>query len=364
MQRLKPIILINAMLIACVGCDQTATPVGSTTTPAASTATPAASTTTPAASVTTPAASTITSAASTTAPAASTTTPSQPTTTPATSTKVNDTDSSILYSRGNSSTQNWQYFHPSQEDYLQDEHSSDFVRSGGAISGVGVVVNFNGTGITWIGKKGPQYGMASYSIDGGPPQTVDNYNSTKINQNPNVAVSGLSSDSHVLSISLLDQKQAASTDYWQTIDAFNIQGSPLSPTQATTAGFNSPELKFAGTWEGGRVSDGSDLSGGHYWSKETHASVSWTFVGSLIEVFGRPDYEDGYMDVYIDTDPNPVTSVNGHWGSADDDTLNSYMLFAKKLSPGQHTIKLVVAGRHDATARDNYVQVDEFIAFQ
>jgi hypothetical protein len=62
------------------------------------------------------------------------------------------------------------------------------------------------------------------------------------------------------------------------------------------------------------VSDGSDLSGGHYWSNETNASVSWTFVGSLIEVFGRPDYEDGYMDVYMDTDPN------------------------------QHTIKLVVAG--------------------
>jgi len=206
--------------------------------------------------------------------------------------------------------------------------------------------------------------MASYSIDGGPPQTVDNYNSATINQNPNVTVSGLSSDSHVLSISLLDKKRPASTDYWQTIDAFNIQGSPLSPTQATTAGFNSAELKFAGTWDGGRVSDGSDLSGGHYWSKETNASVSWTFVGSLVEVIGRPDYEDGYMDVYIDTDPNPVASVNGHWGSVDDDTLNSYMLFAKKLAPGQHTIKLVVAGRHDATARDNYVQIDEFIAFQ
>jgi hypothetical protein len=40
------------------------------------------------------------------------------------------------------------------------------------------------------------------------------------------------------------------------------------------------------------------------------------------------------------------------------------MLFAKKLTPGQHTIKLVVAGRHDSGARDNYVQVDELIAFQ
>jgi hypothetical protein len=335
MQRFKFIIPITAMLIACVGCGESATPMGSTATQPGSTATPGASSVTPTSSGTA-----------------------------AGSTKIDDSDQSIIYSKGNKSTQDWNSFQSAQEDYLQDEHSSDFIRSGGAVTGVGVVVNFSGTGITWIGKKGPQYGVASYTIDGGAPQTVDNYSSTKINQNPDVTVSGLSADSHVLSISLLDQKNPASVDYWQTIDGFNVNGSPLTASQGVAAGFNSAELKFTGTWGSGMVSDGSDLSGGHYWSNETHASVSWTFVGSLIEVFGRPDYEDGYMDVYIDTDPNPVASVNGHWGSVDDDSLNSYMLFAKKLTPGQHTIKLVVAGRHDSGARDNYVQVDEFIAFQ
>ena len=322
MQRFTRISLVTAMLTACVGC-------GGTSTPAESTATPVASALTPTGSA-----------------------------------RINDTDAAIIYSKGNSTTQNWHYFQPAPQDYGQDEHSGNLVRSGGAIPGIGTVINFNGTGITWVGKKGPQYGIASYSVDGGPPQTVDNYNSTEIDQNPNVTLSGLSPDSHVLSISLLDRKNASATDYWQTIDAFNIDGSPLTPSQGTSAGFNSADLVFTGAWQGGVVSDGTDLSGGHYWSKETNASISWTFIGSLIEVFGRPDYEDGYMDVYIDTDPNPVASVNGHWGSIDDDTLNSYMLFARKLAPGQHTIKVVVAGRHDNTARDNYVQIDEFIAFQ
>jgi hypothetical protein len=332
MQRPKLVFPVTAMLLACVGCggDPAATSTGSNTTPAGSTSPPVGSTTPP----------------------------------PAGSAKINDTDPSIIYSKGNSSTQDWHYFQPSPEDYSQDEHSSNLVRSGGAISGTGVVVNFTGTGITWIGKQGPQYGIASYSIDGGPPQTVDNYKSTQIDQNPDVIVSGLASDTHVLSIALLDQKNASSAGYWQTIDAFSIDGSPLTASQGTSAGFNSSELTFTGTWHGGLVSDGSDLSGGHYWSNETNASISWTFIGSLIEVFGRPDYENGYMDVYIDADPNPVASVNGHWGSSDDDTLNSYMFFAKKLSPGQHTIKLVVAGRHDNSARDNYVQIDELIAFQ
>ncbi len=328
MQRVERIILVTAIpLIACVGCGGSGTSGGATATPQSVTPAPG----------------------------------STPT---AGSTKINDTDPAIIYSKGNSSTQDWEYFKPSQEDYQQDEHSSSFVRSAGAITGVGVVVNFSGTGISWIGKKGPKYGIASYSLDGGPPQTVDNYNSTEIDQTPALTLSGLASESHVLSISLLDRKNAASAGYWQTIDAMSIEGSALSASQGTTAGFNSSDLVFTGTWQGGPVTDGSDLSGGHYWSKEANASVSWTFVGSLIEVFGRPDYEDGYMDVYIDTNPEPVASINGHWGSDDDDTLNSYMLFAKKLTPGQHTIKLVVAGKHDSTARDNYVQFDEFIAFQ
>lgn len=335
MQRFERIGLITSVLSACVGCGGQSD--GSAAAPAAPT-----------------------DSAPAPAPAP---TPS-PTPTPTTSTRINDNDPALIYSRGNSSSVDWHYFQQALQDYKQDEHSSNFVRSGGSISGVGAVVNFTGTGITWIGKKGPQYGIASYSIDGGPPQTVDNYNSSEIDQNANVTVSGLSADSHVLSICLVDQKNAASSNYWQTIDAFDIEGSALAPSQATLAGYNSPELTFSGTWSGGLVSDGSDLSGGHYWSKQTNASLSWTFVGSLIEVFGRPDYEDGYMDVYIDSDPNPVASVNGHWGSIDDDSLNSYLLFATKLAAGRHTIKLVVAGKHDSGAENNYVQIDELVAFQ
>lgn len=321
MRRLKPVFLVIAMLTVCTSCgggggDQATAPATAAVTP------------------------------------------------PSGANKIDDTDPAIIYSRGNNSIKDWNSIQSAPEDYQQDEHSSNFVRSGGAITGVGVVVNFSGTGITWIGKKSPKYGIASYSIDGGPAQTVDNYSATELDQNPLVTISGLASESHVLAISLLNQKNAAASDYWQTIDAFGIDGSTLTAAQGTSAGYNSPELVLTGKWGSGLVSDGSDLSGGHYWSNETNSSISWTFVGSLVEVFGRPDYENGYMDVYIDTNPNPVASINAHWGLSDDDSLNSSMLFATRLTPGQHTIKLVVAGKHDSSARDNYVQVDELIAFQ
>ncbi|HEY6926675.1 MAG TPA: hypothetical protein VI653_24530 [Steroidobacteraceae bacterium] len=340
MQRVNTVFPVMTMLIACVGCGgggggaQSSTPMGSTSAP-------------------------------TTSPPGSSAPPPPPAASaPAAPGKIDDSDAAIIYSRGNDKTSNWSHFQPSPEDYQQGEHSSNFVRGGGPVSGAGVVVNFSGTGITWIGKQGPNYGVASYSLDGGPAKTVDTYNSKQVNQNPNLTISGLASESHVLSISLTAKKNAASSGYYQTVDAFDVEGSALAASQASVAGYGSSELKFAGQWDGGRVSDGSDLSGGHYWSNQAKSSISWTFVGSLIEVFGRPDYEDGYMDVYIDTNPNPVASVDAHWGSSDDDTLNACLLFAKKLSPGQHTIKLVVAGKHGSGARDNYVQIDELVAFQ
>jgi hypothetical protein len=358
MDRLNCIGLITATLIACVGCGSDGAQDGSTMPAPASPATPTA----PLAPTQPPPPSQPTTPAGPTTPAPPPT-PDQ-TTTSAGATQINDTDPSIIYSKGGKGMQNWLYFQPAQHDYREDEHSSRFVRGGGAITGVGAVITFKGTGITWIGKKGPQYGKAAYAVDGGAPQGVDNYNPTETDQVPDVTVSGLSADTHVLSIALLDQKHASAVDYWQTIDAFSIDGSALTPADGSAAGFNSAELKFKGSWGSGAVQDGSDLSGGHYWSNETNASISWTFIGSLIEVFGRPDYENGFMDVYIDTNPKPVASVNGHWGSVDDDSLNSYMLFAAKLAPGAHTIKVAVAGRHDPTARDNFVQVDEFLAFQ
>jgi hypothetical protein len=276
---------------------------------------------------------------------------------------INDTDPSIIYSRGKDFTQNWYYFQVSS-DYGQGQHSANLVRAGGAITGAGAVVNFNGTGITWIGTKGPNLGWASVSLDGRPlpDSPFNSYNSSYIYQNPNVVVSGLAAGSHVLSISLVDQ--TSGSDYWQTIWGFQINGSTLTPSQAQEAGYNNYSLlsfypSFE-AWGRGPADDGSDLSGGHFWSNQPGSSISWSFTGTLIEVFGRPDYENGYMDVYIDN--GYVATVNCHLGEIDDDPVNAYLLFAQKLTPGQHTIKVVVDGTHDATARDSVVQIDEFLA--
>jgi hypothetical protein len=279
-------------------------------------------------------------------------------------TDINDTDSSIVYSLGGPT--NWNYG-GGPEDFHNDEHYSNLVRLGGTIQGAGVSVTFNGTGITWSGKKGPNFGMATYSVDGGAPVTFDGHSPTELDQNANVTIAGLSPGSHVLQISLLGTHNPNSSQYYQVIDAFEITGSALAHSSGTTVGYpqistNSSGVSKSGSWTCGG-NNPSDLSGGHCWSNVANSSITWTFNGSLVEVFGRPDLEDGYMTVYVDN--NYVATIDGHFGTVDDDAVNSYMLFAGKLSSGGlHTITLVATGTHSPGATDNYIQIDELTAFQ
>jgi hypothetical protein len=224
-----------------------------------------------------------------------------------------------------------------------------------------VTVHFSGTFIIWNGKVGPNYGQAAYSIDGWPQAIVDNYNSFEIDQNPNVSVYGLNPGPHSLTITVLPQ--TSGSDYWQTIDSFTSDGGFLTFDQADTAGYNWPSgLVFSGNWGSGAPSDGSDLSGGHWWSREAGDSISWTFAGrSLVEVYGRPDYENGYMNVFVDG--NYAATVDLLLGDIDDDAVGSCLLVALPVSTDQHTITVQVAGYNDGSARDNFVQPDMFAAF-
>ncbi len=276
------------------------------------------------------------------------------------STEIDDRNSAFVYSVWDSSNVDW-YSLPAPLDYDQTEHSMQLDRPGGAyFTSASAAVTFSGTGITLIGKQGPNYGTVAYSVDGGPLQIVNNYNATQVSQYPILTVSNLANGSHVLWVEEAD-------DNVLTIDAATINGVPLALSQGTIAGYNSTQIAYSGDWPScSACLPGTDLSGGHSISGNAGDSMSWTFNGSLVEVFGRPDFEDGYMYVYIDG--VKVGTVDLRWGGVDDDSMNSTLIYAyRAATAGTHTIKLVVAGYADSGGpsgqNTNLIQFDEFVAF-
>lgn len=228
----------------------------------------------------------------------------------------------------------------------------------GQAYGASVTITFSGTGIQVTGLTGQTSGVLAYSIDGGPPAFVDNCTAASSGPGGTVDVEGLSSDVHVLNLAVTPYTNCGGTN--QGIYGANvINGAPISILQGNSSRFGYNNFTLSGNWTCGGADDGSDISGGHCWSNDPNASLSVTFTGSLVEIFGRPDLENGSFDVYIDN--NYSGTVNEQWGSADIDQINSALVYATNLSAansGQHTLTLVPNVGHPG-----YLQIDTIVAF-
>jgi hypothetical protein len=295
--------------------------------------------------------------------------------------EINDDDQNIIYSRDDSCPTcsstlqlNWGV-QGVAGDYSGDEHYSNVARDpspGTQVYGASAVVNFYGTGITWIGRTGPEFGMAAYSVDGGPVTCCfDAYTQYEQYQQENVIIVGLDPGSHSLKIEVTPYKNDAATDYYQVIDAFVITG---GNTIAPSDGFGAPDMlpghaSPSDVWYcgAGASPNASDLSGKHCYQTQPAAAGSYFWWScnsgcSLIEVYGRPDAEDGFADVYIDW--NYVTTIDWVYGTIDDDLINAYNIFTWRGPPGIHNITLIATGTTDSTISNAaFLQVDTIMAF-
>jgi hypothetical protein len=83
-------------------------------------------------------------------------------------------------------------------------------------------LTFNGTAVRWIGFQGPQTGIARVFLDGSLVATVDTYASAELVGAVLYTTSGLASTSHTLAIESTGTRNAASSDIFVVVDAFDV----------------------------------------------------------------------------------------------------------------------------------------------
>jgi hypothetical protein len=124
-------------------------------------------------------------------------------------TRHQDTDPAIAYDT------NW----------LQDNRDKAYSEGATAeanVTGAQATISFTGTGIRWIGARGPQTGMARISLDG--VVVVDSFDTFSLTEGPqhtDFFKDGLANTSHTLTIQVLDKNPLA-TNGWILIDAFDV----------------------------------------------------------------------------------------------------------------------------------------------
>ena len=124
-------------------------------------------------------------------------------------TRHQDTDPAISYGSG----------------WIQDNRDKAYSEGATAESntvGAQATITFNGTGIRWIGARGPQCGIARVLLDGNVvADAVDTYFQSEGPQHTDFSASGLAAGTHTLTIQVTG-KNPISTDAWILIDAFDV----------------------------------------------------------------------------------------------------------------------------------------------
>ena len=131
---------------------------------------------------------------------------------------------------------------------------------------------------------------------------------------------------------------------------FNAQ-----PTNDTTYTWDDPDsaLQYAGSWS--HVANTS-YTGGDYkhtesFSNKAGDSLTVPFDGTAIRWIGSKTNNHGNADVYLDDTKVATVDDSGSESQA--------VLFQKTgLTPGAHTLRIVVAGNRSSGSTDNYVAVD------
>lgn len=87
--------------------------------------------------------------------------------------------------------------------------------------GAQATITFTGTGINWVGARGPQCGIARLFLDGTFVEDFDTYAQTEGPQHSDFTVRNLAAGTHTLTIQIIGKNQI-STDAWILIDAFDV----------------------------------------------------------------------------------------------------------------------------------------------
>src|SRR5688572_11912708 len=91
-----------------------------------------------------------------------------------------------------------------------------------SVGGETVTLPFRGTGISWIGYRGPDAGIARVQVDGGTPVEVDMYSPTVKFQEVVFTANGLADANHTLRITTTGGRNPAASAARVVVDAFDV----------------------------------------------------------------------------------------------------------------------------------------------
>src|SRR5881396_2641585 len=205
----------------------------------------------------------------------------------ATISRLQETDPSIAYSAGSFVAPDWEPFNTSRA-------WSAGLATLSTVTGAKASITFTGTGISWIGARGPQTGIARVTLDGVVSPLVDTYSSTEqIQAEGFTTKQGLADTSHTLTIEVTGDQNTLSTSPLIVVDGFEVR---MSGTRHQDT---DPAIAYGPNW----IQDNRDKAYSEGASAESHAvgaQATITFTGTGIRWIGARGPQCGIARISLD----------------------------------------------------------------
>src|SRR5216117_1051735 len=258
----------------------------------------------------------------------------------ATVSRLQETDPSITYSAGSFVAPDWMPFDTSRA-------WSAGIATLSKVPGAKASISFDGTGISWIGARGPQTGIARVSLDGVVNPPIDTYSATEQIQAQVFTKQGLADASHTLTVEVTGEQNAASTSPLIVVDGFEVT---MSGTRHKDI---DPAIAYGPNW----IQDNRDKAYSEGASAESHtvgAQATITFTGTGIRWIGARGPQCGMARISLDgvfvEDFDTYFQTEGPQHTD---------FFRSGLAPGTHTLSIQVIGKN-LLSSDFWILIDAF----
>jgi hypothetical protein len=215
-------------------------------------------------------------------------------------------------------------------------------------SGKSVTAAFKGTYLAWIATKGPAYGIARVTVDGGSPVTVDLYSSSAAYQQKAWETVTLDAGFHTVKIEWTGTMNGAATGTAIDVDAFDVAGTLVGVTRLEQT---DQHLGWRGSWT--KVSSTLYSGGTAWYANAAGSSVSVEFDGVSITLLGKKGPTYGVANVSLDGGaPVPVDLYNATI------VYKQVMWSSGFIAPGHHVVNIEWTGNKRAAATNTNVGLD------
>jgi cell wall-associated NlpC family hydrolase len=220
-----------------------------------------------------------------------------------------------------------------------------------------VVVPFWGTAFSWIGVRGPSFGMAEVYLDGRSMGVVDLYSPVVSFGEAVWSVSGLKDGYHAVVIRVLGRSSPASTSANVVLDAFAFEGAGADPARwaGTKVRIDDRETRLVrtGTWQTGTSAAAS--SGTYLYSHRAGSTITITFIGTSVAWIGPTGPAYGHARIILDG--VRVGTVSQYAPSF---SHQQAVWSASGLADTVHTLTIHVLGTKDSASTGTIAVVDGF----